>query len=59
MFYDMHSTPSVYSIMYTSVVNPFEVPTTDKSFYNDLALSTHIYFSKTKSISLFEIIFIL
>ena len=46
MFYDMHRTPSVYSIMHTSVVNPFEVPITDKRFSNDLALSTHVYFSK-------------
>ena len=44
VFYDMHSTPSVYIIMHTSVVNPFEVPITDKSFSNDLALSTHMHF---------------
>ena len=48
MFYDMHSTPSVYSIMCTSVVNPFEVSITDKSVSNDLALSTPLYFQKQK-----------
>ena len=59
VFYDMNNTTSVYSIMHTAVVNPLEVPITDESFSNDLALSTCMYFSKTKSILFFEIIFFL
>ena len=56
MFYDIHSTPSVYFIVYTSVINPFEVSITDKSISNDLALSTPLYFQVDLLICCFTLV---
>ena len=54
VFYDMNNTPSVYSMMHTAVVNPLEVPITDESFSNDLALSNFMFFFKNKKYFIFS-----